>query len=59
MGQFVSVKQFVAAIPISRVKVYRDIRAGRLPAKRFGKKLLIDYDAAIASLPDAHGAKNK
>jgi excisionase family DNA binding protein len=49
-----SVMQIMARTGIGRDAIYREIREGRLPARKFGKRTLIlasDLEAFLQSLP--------
>ena len=52
--KFYTVPEFIVSHCISRARLYAEINAGRLVAKKFGTRTLIDGDSAAAwraSLP--------
>jgi excisionase family DNA binding protein len=56
--RYLTFRQFYEAAGIGRSKALDEINAGRLVAKKCGKKILIDreaVDAWFASLPPARG----
>jgi excisionase family DNA binding protein len=56
--RYLTFRQFYEAAGIGRSKALDEINAGRLVAKKCGKKILIDreaVDAWFASLPAARG----
>lgn len=58
--RYISFKQFHEAAGLGRTRALKEIASGRLPARRCGRKILIDranMDAWFASLPRANGLK--
>jgi excisionase family DNA binding protein len=56
--RYITFRQFYEAAGIGRSKALDEINAGRLVAKKCGKKILIDREAVeawFASLPAARG----
>ena len=58
-AQVLTVAEMCATFRISRNRVFDEMKAGRLPAKRVGQRVLISRDDATAwwnSLPDRRAA---
>lgn len=45
---YVSVKEALGILPVSREALYKKLKSGELPCFKFGRKILVDVDEVLA-----------
>jgi len=44
---YVSVKEALGILPVSREALYKKLKSGELPSYKFGRKILVDIDEIL------------
>ena len=47
---YVSVKEALGILPVSREALYKKLKSGELPCFKFGRKIFVDVDEVLAAM---------